>query len=160
MALRTDDSASSGLTSKAGGGLRPIRSSAPSTSASTPRRAASDLADLVTLQLERLQAVGNVLDVLAELLLGLGRLDHRRGQRRGILLHCGDVGGELVAPLVGKRQFLGDPIVFGSALRLPGLDFRRGLGTRHGRPQQPRGRRRADRQDRRFEDHRHDRHCR
>ena len=53
MALRTDDSASSGLTRIAGGGLSPMRCSAPSTSASTPRRAASDCADAVLLRLQR-----------------------------------------------------------------------------------------------------------
>lgn len=42
MALRTDDSASSGLTRMAGGGLSPMRCRAPSTSASTSRRADSE----------------------------------------------------------------------------------------------------------------------
>ena len=42
MALRTEASASSGFTRIAGGGLSPMRCSAPSTSASTPRRPASD----------------------------------------------------------------------------------------------------------------------
>jgi hypothetical protein len=42
MALLTDESASSGLTSRAGGGSRPMRCKAASTSASTERRESSD----------------------------------------------------------------------------------------------------------------------
>ena len=57
MAVRTDCSASSGRTISAGGGCRPIRCRAASTSAITARRSSSDLRSERSVLVQRLEAV-------------------------------------------------------------------------------------------------------
>jgi hypothetical protein len=80
-------------------------------------------ADARILHLQVFQLGADILDILAQLLLGLGRLDERRGDRGVILAHRGDVGGELCQPLGREADFLRHLFVF-AAFR---IDFRRFL---------------------------------
>ena len=94
MALRTDDSASSGLTSKR---RRRVEAHALQRAQHFGQHVAPGdqrQADLLLAFLQILELAGDVLDVLAELALGLGGLDQRRGDAGVILLDAGDLAGQ------------------------------------------------------------------
>ncbi len=77
MALRTEASASSGVTRRAGGGLRPMRCSAASTSASSPRRSCSERRTASSLHAE-----------IGEFLLAVQNLLLQRFAARGGIDQC------------------------------------------------------------------------
>ncbi len=99
----------------AGGGRRPTRCRAASTSASTPRRARSEFAQLVLVGRQRTQAaLGPVAGGLQ--LLHLARCVEQRLVERGAVLVDGvDLVGEFGAPLVAEREVAGDGVEFGLA---------------------------------------------
>ena len=104
-----------------------MRCSAPSTSASTSRRATSDrrISSLPFLQV--LELAGDVLDVLAELALGLGGLDQRCGYAGVVLLDAGDLGGQRRDARIGERDLAADMVELGLLFGLPCLDLAGGV---------------------------------
>ena len=116
MALRTEASASSGFTRIAGGGLRPMRCSAPSTSASTSRRPASDclmpsscVFSASTRSVMSSMSWLSFRSVLADW-ISAAVIDAL------VLLDLGDLGGERCLALLRQADLARDALIFGDRL--------------------------------------------
>ena len=99
MAVRSDCSASSGLTSNAGGVRRPARCRAASTSAISERRESSERANLALAGIERAKPRLGVVDAALDAAHPRGNVDQLRIELAAILADRRDLGLELVLQL-------------------------------------------------------------
>ena len=93
--MRSDCSASSGRTSKAGGVRRPARCSAASTSTTSERRELSEAADLLLARIERAQPPFGVADAGFDAAHLRGDIDQLLVELAAVLADRGDIGLEL-----------------------------------------------------------------